>query len=337
MPSVQVNCPHCGGALELKAPDVAERVACPYCNSLLDCTQGKLQYLETLNQKGVKPVIPLGTVGTLDGNQYTVIGFLLRHVTIEGTKYYWQEFLLYSPGIGFRWLVESDWHWSFVESVPPGEVQVSGQAALYHGRAFRLFQAATAVVDQVSGEFYWKVHIGEQVESSDYVDPPQILSREISHDAASASEAADEIMASSRDTGAATPPSAKGPFAGHGEINWSIGHYLPSAELATAFNVKGLPGPKGVAPNQPFPAKAVYPVWAVLVALAIVIWPILNWLRPTHLLLDKTYTLEPPTAPETTRHDLRIADRIGRASGDRNPRECSGEQLVAVCRWRFVQ
>ena len=96
--ALQVNCPNCGGVLDLKAPDVTERVACPYCNSLLDCTQGKLQFLEALKQKGVKPLIPLGTVGTIEGESYTVIGFLLRHVLIDGTKYPWQEFLLYSAG-----------------------------------------------------------------------------------------------------------------------------------------------------------------------------------------------------------------------------------------------
>ena len=46
--SLQINCPQCGGALDLMAPDVTERVACPYCHALSDCTHGKLQYLETL-------------------------------------------------------------------------------------------------------------------------------------------------------------------------------------------------------------------------------------------------------------------------------------------------
>ena len=278
--AIQVNCPKCGGVLDLRAPDVAERVACPYCNSLLDCTQGKLQYLEALKQTNVAPLIPLGEVGTLEGKSYTVIGFLLRHVEDAGTKYYWQEFLLYSVGIGFRWLVESDGHWSFVKSVPPGEVEISGRIAMYQGRHFRLFQFAPAVVDQIAGEFYWKVHVGEQVLSSDYIDPPRMLSREIS---------------------TVNGAKADGPLAQHGEINWSLGTYLPRQDVAKAFKVVDLASPEGVGPNQPFGAKGVYPVWAVLLAVAIVIWPILAWLRPSHLLTEKIYTLEPPTAPETTR------------------------------------
>ena len=52
----------------------------------------------------------------------TVIGAMARSVTIEGTQYFWSEYLLYNPQIGFRWLVNSDNHWNYVQAVPPGEV-----------------------------------------------------------------------------------------------------------------------------------------------------------------------------------------------------------------------
>ncbi len=290
--------------------DVAERVACPYCNSLLDCSEGKLQYLETLKQSGVKPLIPLGTVGTLEGKPYTVIGFLLRHVVIEGTKYQWQEFLLYSIGIGFRWLVESDGHWSFVKSVPPGEVQVSGQAATYHGRAFRLFQSAPAFVDQVAGEFYWKVHIGEEVLSSDYVEPPRMLSREIS-----------------------LADGAPGPLAAHGEINWSLGTYLTRQEVAKAFKVDGLPWPKGVGPNQPFGSKAVYPVWAVLIILAFVILAD-SMLAAARAFADgKGLCARSARGAGNDANAVRAGAGIGCASDDPYPRRCAGEQFLALRRW----
>src|SRR3954468_20559158 len=40
--AAQLNCPNCGGPLELRAPDQAERVTCPNCGSLLDVNQGRL-------------------------------------------------------------------------------------------------------------------------------------------------------------------------------------------------------------------------------------------------------------------------------------------------------
>ena len=52
----------------------------------------------------------------------TVIGAMARSVTIEGTQYFWSEYLLYHPQIGFRWLVHSDDHWNYVRAIPPGDV-----------------------------------------------------------------------------------------------------------------------------------------------------------------------------------------------------------------------
>ena len=280
VPAVQVNCPKCGGVLDLKAPDAAERVVCPYCASLLDCEQGKLQFLQVLEPRGTKPLIPLGAVGRLDGKNYTVIGFLVRHVTIARTLYYWQEFLLYSAGVGFRWLVASDGHWNFVASIPPGEVDAGGRIAGYGRQHFRLFQRATAVVDELAGEFYWKVRVGESVDCSDFVAPPRMLSREVSQ---------------------VQDASPQGPLRRRGEVNWSLGKYLSRDEVAKAFKAEHLPFPKGIGPNQPFGAKAVYPVWAVLMAVAILAWPILCALKPPRDVITKTYTLEPPAAPDTTR------------------------------------
>jgi hypothetical protein len=279
--SLQINCPQCGGALDLMAPDVTERVACPYCHALLDCTQGKLQYLETLKPSRWKQSIPLGTIGTLDGITYTVIGFLVRHVTIDGEEYFWSEYLLYGTGIGFRWLVESDGHWSLVASVPGGEIKTEGRAAIHRHRLYRLFQQAPATVDFVAGEFYWKVSVGESVSDSDFVRPPYILSREIS-------------FPDKRPDGDSQPGN-------RGEVNWSAGVYLTPAEIAQAFKLKDLPQPLGVAPNQPFPYKNVYRSWAILAALTLLSWLLLDLFLPAHQVLEKSYTLDPPTAPETTR------------------------------------
>ena len=51
---------------------------------------------------------------------------MIRSVTIEGIKYFWHEYLLYNPMIGFRWLVHSDNQWNFVEPVNPADVEQAG-------------------------------------------------------------------------------------------------------------------------------------------------------------------------------------------------------------------
>ena len=109
----------------------------------------------------------------------TVIGAMSRSVTIEGTQYFWSEYLLYNPQIGFRWLVHSDDHWNYVQAVPPGEVSEGTRYATFRGKNYRIFQDAPAQVESVLGEFYWKVEAGEKVRGVDYVSPPYMLSKEV--------------------------------------------------------------------------------------------------------------------------------------------------------------
>lgn len=232
-----MGCPNCGGPLALVAPDKAERITCPNCSSLLDVNQGKLKYFKALDPSPSPTpfLLSVGQEGTFPGNvKFKIIGAMVRSVTIEGTTYYWHEYLLYNPMVGFRWLVHSDNHWNFVEPVNPAEVEQSasigaGGTARYNGRKFKIFQDAAAVVRYVQGEFYWRVTQGETVRSVDYVSAPLMLSQEVSSD----------------------------------EMNWSAGVYMTNAEVEKAFAVEELPQPWSVAPNQPFTGSFYY-TWGAL-------------------------------------------------------------------------
>ncbi len=272
VPGVHLNCPQCGGALELRAPDKSERVVCPNCAALLDVNQGQLRYLKTLQPGKLRPRIPMGTRGTLYGQSYMVIGFMQRSVRFEGIKYFWEEYLLYDGRLAFRWLVCSDHHWNFVEPLAPGAVQGSGRGANYGGNFFTVFQKATATVENVQGEFYWKVTAGEEVQASDFIHPPQMLSREVSV------------------TGGE----------GEGEINWSLGTYLPVAEVEKAFGVKSLPRPMlgNVAPNQPFTQKRVYLYWGLLEAAALLMLAFFMVTRPQRQVYEETFQVQPSSDPE---------------------------------------
>lgn len=241
--AAQVSCPNCAGPLELRAPDKTERVTCPNCNSLLDVNQGQLQFLKALEKPWFQPLIPIGSTGEVPEGKMTVIGAMARSVTIEGVTYFWSEYLLYNPQIGFRWLVHSDDHWNFVQAVPPGEVTESAKSVSFRGKNYKIFQDAQAKVEVVLGEFYWKVETGEQVRGVDYVAPPYMLSKEVS-------------------TVYVTDPNdPEKTRRATGEINWSLGTYIEVPQIEKAFNVTGLPRPSGVAPNQPYKHKWVYKYW----------------------------------------------------------------------------
>jgi hypothetical protein len=245
---VQLNCPKCAGPLNLVAPDDAQRVTCPNCNSLLDIAGSKLEFLSSLKPPNPPLKIPLGTKGTLRGVEYRVIGYVRRSVTYD-KDYYWQEYLLYAPRHGYRWLIDSDDHWSLGSPAQIGGIERSYPTATYDGLTYKIFQKTTAKVRQVWGEFYKKVQVGETVGMTDYVSPPFSLTLEVSS------------------TDQEGRPS---------EINATRSEYLPHQEVEQAFGVKNLPRGWGVAPNQPNPVtNLVYLQWAAFLAGIAVIYMIM--------------------------------------------------------------
>jgi hypothetical protein len=269
-----MGCPNCGGPLNLIAPDRSERVTCPNCDSLLDVNQGNLTYLRALNPAPNAPdfVAPIGAEGTFPGDvKFKIIGAVVRSVTFDSVKYFWHEYLLYNPMVGFRWLVHSDNHWNFVEPVNPADVAqdsvfAAGATVDYNGTKFKIFQNAEATVEYVKGEFYWRVEQGEKVRAVDYIAAPLMLSQEISEN----------------------------------EIIWSAGTYMTNDEIEKIFGISGLPRPWGVGPNQPFTGRFYY-TWGALPLLLLFIAAVL--MLPlsgiTKTVLSEQIVL-PPLANATT-------------------------------------
>lgn len=217
----QARCTHCNGPLELRAPDQSKRVGCPYCGALLDVREGKLAFLQLLEKPKEAPLVPLGARGRLFDAEWVCVGFLLRSCTVDGVRYPWAEYLLYQPALGFRWLVHSTGHWTFLAPVPAGEVRVArGTAAFWNGRRYRAFQTVKAVTEAVQGEFYWEVRAGDTVWATEYVDPPRLLSEETTAE----------------------------------EVSFSQGEYVEAERVRAAFGVKTpFPRPYGIASSQPNP------------------------------------------------------------------------------------
>jgi uncharacterized protein DUF4178/nudix hydrolase family protein len=215
----KLSCSKCGGPLNLVAPDQAQRVICPNCGAVHDVAEGNLRYLQTLSTRGWKPALTIGSRGKVEGEEYTIAGAMLRSVTFD-EKYTWTEYLLFNPAKGFRWLVDSDHHWSFVEPIAAGDIAtVPGSPHIaWRGKIFKIFQDATATVERVLGEFYWKVAAGEQVRAVDYIAPPEGITAEFSEN----------------------------------EVNYSHGTYLPVAEVEKAFGVS-VPRPTTIGWLQPNP------------------------------------------------------------------------------------
>ena len=203
--SAQIKCPQCGGDIPKLAGDRAERIGCPYCGAVSDIA---LQQVVAQQERAMQlPAIPIGGRGTLDGVEYICIAYMRRSSDFEGDRYTWEEFLLWSQQVGYRWLVKDpETGWSWVTSVNLAELDLGGMpnGVGWGGRSFSRRNQNVAQVDYVLGEIYWKCELGEETQVTDFVNGDDVLSRE----------------------------------AGGGEANWSYSAPMPWAVIANAF---GLP------------------------------------------------------------------------------------------------
>lgn len=219
-----LNCPNCGAPVELRGFAHTLTVVCPNCLSVLDASTPEFQILQTFQGKErIQPKIPLGTRGKWDNTLYQVIGFQVREVQVDDEVFSWDEYLLFNPYKGFRYLTEYQGHWNFVRvsSALPADTRSAGKrAVVMEGRTYRHFDSMTAKTAYVLGEFPWQVRVGDAVEDQDFVAPPYMLS----------SESTD------------------------GEVTWSVSQYTPGKQIWAAFQLPGSPPvPSGVFANQPSP------------------------------------------------------------------------------------
>lgn len=173
-----VECPNCGGKLPLMSQQ-AERIVCQYCGTASDINQGVLQALGPTPRPPIQPQIAIGAEGEIRGQRYTATGFVIRSCMVEGVVYSWREYLLFGGDrVGYRWVMEEDGVWSFVDPIETGDVMDSGHAAAFRGAHYSFKQQVQAKTDYVIGEFYWKVEIGETVEATELEGPGGKVSRE---------------------------------------------------------------------------------------------------------------------------------------------------------------
>ncbi|NJM44109.1 MAG: DUF4178 domain-containing protein [Brachymonas sp.] len=206
------NCPNCGSPVDVKL-QTSQSITCGNCASVIDLSQGIGGELKhAIQDEPVRPLIPLGSVGTLQSKSWQVVGFqhrLGQEVGEDDESFGWDEYLLYNQKAGFIFLVDATDGWSIVKPTTGAPEVKSKSQAKYQGAAYTLQYAYKAETTYVAGEFYWRVERGQKTYNEDYANGKLLLSREQS---------------------AST---------GGQEVTWSVGSKVDAQTVVQAFKLKG--------------------------------------------------------------------------------------------------
>ncbi len=178
----QFNCPHCGAPVTVTLA-TSKSITCGSCNSVIDLSQGIGGELKSaIQEEPVQPVIPLGSLGQLQGVQWQVVGFQHRMGVAPGDDEHfgWSEYLLYNQKRGFSFLVDSEEGWSLVRPTTgaPAMSSSAASSASYMGTNYTLKYSYTAETNYVCGEFYWLVQRGQTTKNKDFANGKRLLSME---------------------------------------------------------------------------------------------------------------------------------------------------------------
>ena len=178
----QFNCPHCGVPVTV-ALQTSKSITCGSCNSLIDLSAGIGNALKSaIQDEPINPLIPLGTLGKLQGVDWQVVGFQHRMGVEAGDDEHfgWSEYLLYNQKRGFAFLVDSEEGWSLVRPTTgaPKMARSDAKSASYLGTEYKLKYGYTAETNYVCGEFYWRVERGQKTLNRDFANGRRLLSLE---------------------------------------------------------------------------------------------------------------------------------------------------------------
>lgn len=176
-----LSCPSCGTAIQY-LPGLASNLVCQACATRLDASTPQAEVLaagERHDKIGL--TLKLGQEAKIGAHDYRVLGVLLR---VDDEDEEWTEYLMYSPRMGFFWLIETVegwWRADVVDEWPePGTPAVP--YVQYQNARFERTLDYPARVTYAAGAFNWRVKVGDRVRVREFEHGQANLSAESNDD-----------------------------------------------------------------------------------------------------------------------------------------------------------
>ena len=273
--SAQLACPECGTLITYYDVEGSEYYACPSCHAYFRYSGEETpQVFGNYKQEPAEsPLIPLGTLGTVAGSAYRVVGFVVRFEAGH-PDYRWTEYQLYEPGTGhYVQLAQYRGHWTLVRPSPDliRKIRANARLVPMPEGTYRLYNRYEARVQWAVGEFDWDIEGDDQLKIAEFIRPPQMLVQEKSKTA----------------------------------VAWYRAEHLEPSEVAAAFglNASSMPAREGVGAVQPDPVQHRWPALKTLTAVAFVLLLLAqvgqHLRRPDNVLLDTSLQVEADTAAKS--------------------------------------
>ena len=263
-PVKSFSCPACGGIVEIRAAGHSISAVCTHCSSVIDTANDNFKIIKKEHEASRVTDIPIGAMGVLDSIKWEVIGYMEKKD--KSYMSYWDEYLLFNPYFGFRFLLQSDGHWNLA-SVIKRYAPLAGSASEVEldREKYSVYCRGQSVVEYVKGEFYWRARRGDEDKYVDYIAPPRMLTVEKNKQ----------------------------------EMTETLAEYLEAEVVAKAFGIE-LPKKIGIAPNQPAPFYGkLVAIWKIT-GLSIFIALLMQWSAGSGTLLATTrFHIEPSTRDKT--------------------------------------
>ena len=135
MPAVQaksISCPNCGGPVQLRGFAHTLSVVCPQCLTVLDASTPEVQILQTFQGEDAHAADHPARIAGQNRRHPVRSDRISESARFSGEdSYSWDEYLLFNPYKGFRYLTEYNGHWNFVhvESALPEQSRSARQSS----------------------------------------------------------------------------------------------------------------------------------------------------------------------------------------------------------------